>query len=267
MKNYFMENLSWPKINDYLKRSNLILIPLGATEEHGKHLPISMDTCIAVNLCEKVSEKAKCLVAPTIPIGYSEWFMEFPGTISFSYNLLIQLIQEYCDSLVSHGFKNLIFISPHGLNATAIGIVGRILRNKGVIVSMINPWKILSDIGLNNKNLKENKVKHAGEIMTSVALAICPDFVDMDSAVKEYVFSNISTKIKAKNSVGISNFKGHEINIYLRAKEVTSSGAMGDPKNASAKIGEELLKELTNYVVNFIKEMGKIKIEKNNSNK
>ena len=166
MKNYFMENLSWPKINDYLKRSNLILIPLGATEEHGKHLPISMDTCIAVNLCEKVSEKAKCLVAPTIPMGYSEWFMEFPGTISFSYNLLIQLIQEYCDSLVSHGFKNLIFISPHGLNATAIGIVGRILRNKGVIVSMINPWKILSDIGL--KYWNGQAVKETVGIITGI---------------------------------------------------------------------------------------------------
>lgn len=264
MKNYFMENLSWQKINDYLKVSNSIMIPIGATEESGNHLPISMDTCIAVDLCEKVSEKTKCLVAPTMPIGHSEWFMEFPGTLSFSYDLLIQILQEYCDNLIFHGFRKLIFISPHGQNATAIGVVGRKLRNRGVLVSMINPWKILNEIVLNNSNLKENQVKHAGEIMTSVALAICPDFVDMDLAVAEFVSSSVSTKIEPINSMGESNFEGHTINMYLRAKEVTSSGSMGDPRDASAKTGREILKILVDYVVGFIKEIETINPEKMN---
>jgi creatinine amidohydrolase len=255
MKNYFMENLSWPKINDYLKVSNSIIIPIGATEESGNHLPISMDTRLAVNLCEKVSEQTKCLVAPTMPIGHSEWFMEFPGTLSFSYDLLIQILQEYCDNLIVHGFKKLIFISPHGQNATAIGVVGRKLRNKGVIVSMINPWKILDEIVSKKTNLIENNVKHAGEIMTSVALAICPNFVDMDLAVAEYVSSNVSTEIKPINSMGESNFKEHTVNMYLRAKELTSSGSMGDPRNASAKIGKEILNTLIDYTVSFINEI------------
>lgn len=255
LNNYFLEDLSWPVIRDYLKESDAILIPFGATEEHAEHLPVSMDTRIAVDLCKRVSAEAKCLVAPTISLGYSEWFMEFPGTLTLSYDLLLKLLQEYCDCLVSHGFRKLIFVSPHGLNATAIGVVGRTLRSKGVLVSMINPWKILNEMASGYPSLVENKVRHAGEIMTSVALAICPELVDMTSAAGEYVSSDMSPEIDPLNSVGGASFKGHNVDIFVRAHEVTASGSMGFPTHANAETGEAMMQELAVYVIKFIKEM------------
>ncbi len=258
----FMEHLSWPQIKEYVNKSELILIPIGATEEHGRHLPVSMDTIIALELCERVSEKVGCLVGPAIPIGHSEWFMEFPGTMTFSYDLLLHLLEEYCDNLIHHGFKKLVFVSPHGLNATAIGVIGRKLRKRGILVSMINPWKILNDIAEDFSGLFENKVKHAGEIMTSVALAICPELVDMDSAEGEYVSSDMSPRINPLNSVGVCNFEGYNVDIFWRASEVTTSGAMGNPEHADGETGEQLMSNLSAYVVEYIKEIGKIDTSK-----
>ena len=258
MEGHFLDELPWPKIEEYVKQSRLILIPTGSVEEEGTHLPTGIDTHVAVYVCKKVSQRTGCLVGPPIPVGHSEWFMEFPGTMSVSLELLIRLIREYCHCLLAHGFRKFIFINPHTGNAEAIAAVGRELRKKEGLVAMIDVWRILNQMAGDFPALKERSFKHAGEIMTSVGLAMYPDLVDMDSATAEYVASDISSHIKPKSSTGPWEFKNTEVRMYLRGKEVTKSGTMGDPTNATRELGEQILDNLVDFVVSFVEEMEKI---------
>lgn len=258
MNPYHLDRLPWPKIRKYLEQSKTILVPIGSVEQEGSHLPTGFDTHTAQYICEQVSEKTGCLIGPPIFMGYSEWFMEFPGTISFSYELLIQLIREYCECLFKHGFRKFIFVSPHHGNREAIAIVGREFRHKHGLVSLVDVWRLLEQIGKNLPDLREKKNKHAGEIMTSIALAIYPERVDLKSVVTEYAKSSISNTIKPKASAGPADFNGLEIQMFLRGAEVTKSGTLGDPTHASEELGKLLLAKLVDYTVSFVREMDKI---------
>ena len=94
LESMFLENQNWPKVKKYLEKSKIIIIPIGSIENEGKHLPLGIDTHVSTFLSNCLSEKTGCIVGPCLPIGYSEWFMEFPGTISFKYETLIVLIRE-----------------------------------------------------------------------------------------------------------------------------------------------------------------------------
>lgn len=222
------------------------------------HLPTGIDTHVAVYVSKKVSEKTGCLVGPPIPAGYSEWFMEFPGTMSVSLELLISLIREYCHSLLAHGLRKFIFINAHMGNADAIAAVGRELRQNEAMVAMIDVWRVLNQMAGDFPALKEGSFKHAGEIMTSMGLAVYPDLADMNSATAEYVASDISGHIKPKASTGPWEFKNTGVRMYLRGKEVTKSGTMGDPTNTTRQLGEQILDKLVDFVVSFVEEMEKI---------
>jgi creatinine amidohydrolase len=258
MNPHHLDRLSWPKIKTYLERSKTILVPIGSVEQEGSHLPTGFDTHTAQYICEQVSEKTGCLIGPPIIMGYSEWFMEFPGTISFSYELLLQLIREYCECLFKHGFRKFIFVSPHHGNREAVAIVGREFRHKGALVSLVDVWRLLEQIGKDLPELREKKNKHAGEIMTSIALAIYPEQVDLNSVVVEYAKSGISNAIKPKASAGPAEFNGLEIQMFLRGAEVTKSGTLGDPTSASEELGKLLLTKLVDYTVSFVSEVDKI---------
>lgn len=222
------------------------------------HLPTGIDTHVAVYVSKKVSEKTGCLVGPPIPAGYSEWFMEFPGTMSVSLELLISLIREYCHSLLAHGLRKFIVINAHMGNADAIAAVGRELRQNEAMVAMIDVWRVLNQMAGDFPALKEGSFKHAGEIMTSMGLAVYPDLSDMNSATAEYVASDISGHIKPKASTGPWEFKNTGVRMYLRGKEVTKSGTMGDPTNTTRQLGEQILDKLVDFVVSFVEEMEKI---------
>lgn len=196
------------------KENQIILIPLGSTEQEGTHLPIGVDTYVAEAIANEVAKETGSLVGPTLPLGYSEWFLEFPGTISLKMETLIQVLREYCSSLIYHGFTKFIFLNGHRGNSPAVDVIARELITKhNVQIVMVEIWKIANSLAKDILDLKENIFRHAGELMTSVMLYLHPDKVDMKNAKVEYVKSN-KPPFKAKSSLGPAEFKRVEINLY-----------------------------------------------------
>jgi creatinine amidohydrolase len=253
-KKYKFDAYSWLEISEMDKKGQTILIPLGSVEEAGSHLPMGADIYVAEAIANEVAKKTGCLVGPSIPIGYSEWFLEFPGTISLKMETFIQVLRDYCSSLIRHGFNKIIFVNGHGGHAALVGVVARELVAKhDVQIAMVEPWIIANSLG--QDILGEKTFTHAGELMTSLMLYLHPQEVNMQRAKVEYSKSR-NPSFKTRSIIGPAEFKGVLINHYEKAKDLTASGTTGDPLSATAKKGELLFEKITAYLVEMVRNFG-----------
>jgi creatinine amidohydrolase len=253
MERYQFAAYSWAEVHEMERENTIILIPLGSTEQEGTHLPIGVDTYVAEAVAQAVAKETGSLVGPTLPVGYSDWFLEFPGTVSLKLETLTQVLREYISSLIHHGFKKFIFVNGHGGNSSAVDIVSReFIMSHDVQIAMVEIWKIANSLAKDIPELKENVFKHAGELMTSVMLYLHPDTVNMKKAKIEYVTSN-KPHFTVKSTLGPAEFKGVEITLYGKAKSLTESGIMGDPLSATAEKGKIIFTTITSYLIEMVK--------------
>ncbi|MGQ9726661.1 MAG: creatininase family protein, partial [Candidatus Bathycorpusculaceae bacterium] len=121
MRSYYLGELTWVDVEEYLKEHDVVVVPVGSCEQHGPHLPIDTDAYDAFWLSMKAAEKAQCaLVAPPIYYGVSLHHMDFPGTVTLTPHTLEQLAYEVAHSLVKHGFRKILFENGHGGNTSAL---------------------------------------------------------------------------------------------------------------------------------------------------
>jgi len=252
MKRHQFSAYSWQEVGEMDRANTAILLPLGSTEQEGTHLPLGVDTFVAESLANEVAKETGALVGPVLPLGYSEWFMEFSGTISLKLETLTQILREYTSCLIHHGFRKFIFINGHAGNSTAVDVVAREWTlSQSARIAMVEIWKLANLMAADIPDLKENAFKHAGEIMTSVMLYLHPDMVTMERAKVEYVKSG-QGPFKAKASLGLADFKGMEITVYEGAKTLTESGIMGDPLSATAQKGGLIFNRLKSYLIEMV---------------
>ena len=253
MERYQFAAYSWAEVHEMNRENTIILIPLGSTEQEGTHLPIGVDTYVAEAIAQEVAKKTGSFVGPSLPVGYSEWFCEFPGTISLKIETFAQVLGEYISSLVRHGFKKFIFVNGHGGNSSAVDVTSReFIMSNDVQIAMVEIWKIANSLAKDIPELTENIFKHAGELMTSVMLYLHPDTVNMKKAKVEYIKSK-KQSFTAKSTLGSAEFKGVEISLYEKAKTLTESGIMGDPFSATVEKGKIIVNAITSYLVEMVK--------------
>lgn len=210
-----LADLSSPEIGERAAAGALLAIPLGSTEQHGAHLPVSTDTDIAQALCELLA-RARCdvLIAPPVPYGSSGEHAGFAGTISIGQAALELLVLELGRS-VTDTFKHVLFVSAHGGNAEAVSRAVSTLRAESRDVLLFMPsWK---------------GEPHAGHPETSMLLALSPELVRMELAVAGDL-RPLAETLPLLRSGGV--------------RAVSANGVLGDPRSASAPAGHELLAAL-----------------------
>lgn len=113
----FLHEMTWAETADYLKRSDMVIIPMGSTEQHGPHLPLGTDIIVAEDIASRVSARTGVVVAKILSVGQSEVHMGFPGTISISPGAMERVLVESAESLIRHGFRKFMFFNYHGGNS------------------------------------------------------------------------------------------------------------------------------------------------------
>ena len=111
---------TWTEVEDYLKHSSGIILPIGSTEQHGPTGLIGTDAICAEAIAKGVGEATNTLVGPTINVGMALHHVGFPGTISLQPSTLIQLVRDYLTSLTRSGFTKFFFINGHGGNIATL---------------------------------------------------------------------------------------------------------------------------------------------------
>jgi len=245
---YLWEELTWEEIEDYLKEVDTVLLPCGAIEQHGPHLPVDIDYYDAKYLAKEVASQCsdpKPLVLPAIPFGVSYHHEDFKGTISVTNNALSAFVYDIGMSLAKQGIKKIIMINGHGDNAPTLNYAAQMINRDAKIFVCVDTGDT-SDADIAKLAETPNDIL-AGEIETSTTLALRPEKVYMDKAVNQTLeFGSHFLDFDDDRSVSW----------YVRTSKISESGVMGDATIATAEKGkamwEIMIKQLVKFT-NFIK--------------
>jgi mycofactocin precursor peptide peptidase len=213
-------DLRWPEVADRAGAGAILAVPLGSTEQHGPHLPLSTDTDIAVALCERLAAaRADVLAAPPLGYGSSGEHAGFPGTLSIGQDALELLLTELGRS-ASGTFGHLVFVCAHGGNAGPAGrAVARLRAESRDVLLYLPAW---------------DGDPHAGRPETSMLLHLSPARVRMDRAAAGDTRPLAQTWPLLRTG-GV--------------RAVSANGVLGDPAGAAAGEGEALLGMLAGQLI------------------
>jgi creatinine amidohydrolase len=127
-----LENLAYTEVEDYLKTKDIILIPIGAVEQHSAYGLIGTDFIVAEAITRMVGDSMDILVAPTLSYAVSPHHMAFKGTVALSPSTLINIVEDIVKSLVTHGFRRIIFINGHGGNIVPLQTAFQKLKDQNI---------------------------------------------------------------------------------------------------------------------------------------
>ncbi len=181
-----LQLMSWPEVESYLEGSVGLIVPIGATEQHGPTGLIGTDAICAETFARKAGDLAGALVGPTLTVGMSEHHMRFPGSVTLRPTTLIAVVRDVILSLARHGFRRIFLVNGHGGNTSSIdaaffeayGEAPRRLTD-GDDLRCLNTewWKMPSAERLSAELFGDRDGDHASASEVSVAAAAYPDFV------------------------------------------------------------------------------------------
>jgi creatinine amidohydrolase len=225
-----ISNFTWKEIEKLAIDKKIIVIPVGSSEQHGPHLPISTDSIIAHEITKKVCEDLKLPFTPLIPISCSAEHRDFPGTIYLSYETFKRILEEFCKSLTFHGFKKIVIFNAHGGNISILKkVLPRLEKEITAKIYLINSFDLYK---------KKNEIQiHADEFETSLILYLKPELVKKEKIKDEY------PKIFKKQ---LKKFEESKVSW----RRYTKSGVIGIPTKASREKGRKIFEEMiTNFKI------------------
>jgi creatinine amidohydrolase len=240
MNSFFLEDLTWTEVELALTRGyTKVVLPLGAVEQHGPHLPLSADADRAMALALRVARRlGQALVAPVVRIGCSDFHMGYAGTLSIRPETLEAICSDVVESLAHHGFTDIYLLSAHGGNfQPLVSMLPRLQARAEAVdpacevhaytdlpeMIAVARWVVEEATGLG-----ERVGGHADVAESSEMLYLRPEFVH-----PEWVEEGTLHQIEDEEDLArvfSSDFRS-----------LTSNGVLGDPRGMRADLGARLL--------------------------
>jgi creatinine amidohydrolase len=239
-------DLSTADFSELDRTRAIAVLPVAATEQHGPHLPLSVDTDIVNGVIEAalphIPNDLPALFLPTQAIGFSPEHMRFAGTLTLKTETLIRVWTELAEGVAASGVNKLVLLNSHGGQVGALDLVARDLRARlGMLVYSVN-WFSLPLLDPNGQDLnalfsaEEHRFGiHAGEIETSMMLALRPERVRMDKA--KHFRSSSQERAKRFSTLG----NGKSAKLAWQMQDINAHGAAGNAAAASAQKGRAVL--------------------------
>ncbi len=242
------------------------VLPLGATEQHGPHLPLCVDAALADGIVQAslphLDPALSALFLPTQSVGYSPEHTDFAGTLSLGASTLLALWTEIGQCVAASGVRKLVLFNTHGGQAGLLDVVARDLRVRlGLLVVCCNWWNLplRDDKGQDANALfdaHEHRFGiHAGAIETSMMLALAAQQVDMAQAAD---FAS-SSEQRARNYPILGN--GRSAKFAWAMQDYNPQGAVGNAAAASADKGAVLVQAAGRALAQLLAEVGRLPLD------
>jgi len=262
-KNY-LPHMTSPEVKELLTKTDMVIIPVAALEQHGNHLPIGTDFLNAVESSIQIAQIKDVLVSPILMAGQSPYHMGFAGTITLSAETIIKVHMEAVNSLIRHGFKRFLIYNAHGGNrAISMLIVDQINQTTpGIAVELdIAAQPFREPLDIPRSNVFD---RHGGVSETSRSLYLIPDLVQMDKAVTADLtfpthLQNMIPEVVEGDPTALRVFlaeglKAEETGKGTSSKEMSTTGVWGvrELDEATSEQGRLVTENFINATVKFI---------------
>ncbi|MEZ4861885.1 MAG: creatininase family protein [Caldilineaceae bacterium] len=250
-----LSHLTWQEVAALDKQEGVVILPVGAIEQHGPHLPTLTDTLLVTHVLEAtlrtLPDAVRAWVLPPVNYGKSNEHTGFPGTISLSAQTLGAVLHDIAASVKAAGFRRLAFINGHGGNSALLEMNARDIRAAtGLMCFTLQPGLYISppfEVTPQERRLG----LHAGELETSLVLAIAPELVHMEKAVQHFV-----------------EFPANETALFLTGSAATAwltrdwspTGVFGDATLGTAEKGHALIAAATERLAQLITTISRFEV-------
>jgi len=221
-----LEELGWPDVEEYLRRDDRLILVIGSTEQHGRHLVFGSDVWQPWEIARRLSERAGILLAPPVNYGMSLHHLGFPGSLSLRPNTLSSVVVDLLESAYEHGFRRILILNGHGGNTAPIqmALAETLHELHGLEIRLGDWWREPEVEAVFDAAFPEGSPGHADAGETSAVMAIRPDVVRLDRA-------DYNPDSPRPNFLTRQVFLDH-----------FPHGVIGtDPRRASAEVGEQAL--------------------------
>ena len=236
-----LTDLNWPDVEN-LSRDIPVVVPVAALEQHGRHMPLFTDSLLLGEVVRRVSAamKDQILFAPLMWLGNSHHHMDFPGTLSASPRVYLDLLNDLTDNLIAHGFRRIVFLNGHGGNTTpgkqAIFEVRQRHRARHDLLLLFATYWDSAKPNEGRSDLVQSQMGHACEWETSMILKLAPHLVK-DITKLETVPFGFAFEPAYRGWI---------------TKDRSAPGHIGSPQAATADKGEYLFQTFSNGVCQFL---------------
>jgi creatinine amidohydrolase len=249
------EKLTWPEINDAIDLGKVCIVPCGAVEQHGHHLPLDVDLVCPLGVAHGAGRAIpdKLLVLPILAYGYTGHVMDFPGTINTHYEHFIDQVLDVTKSLAYHGFKKIILLNGHGSNMPNLDIAARRTNLETDAECLVIAWWNLLTVDKEFlPGWRESKFPggcaHACELETSLYL-----YLDGDNVRKDKIKSDVIS-FNEENSPfqWVDLFGAGPATVISWTSSYSGTGVLGEAELASAEKGRIAYEEAVKQLVRFV---------------
>ncbi|MFM9066249.1 MAG: creatininase family protein [Planctomycetota bacterium] len=234
-----LAEMKWSEV-DRLSRDTPVVIPVAALEQHGRHMPVFTDSMLLGEVMRRTKMELAndVLFAPLMWLGNSEHHLDFPGTMTASPRVYLDLLRDMAENFLFHGFRRVVLINGHGGNIIPAQQAYFELRQKyrarqDLLLLTTTYWTLGGQPQQTDSSIKQTQMGHACEWETSMMLRIAPHLVGDLQQTQPIEF-------------GRAFAPAHRAWI---TKDRTEPGHIGDPRFASAEKGEVLFQMFTADVV------------------
>ena len=252
---YRYEKLTWPEINDAIDMGKVCVVPCGAVEQHGQHLPLDVDLTCPTEIARGAGRQIpdKMLVLPTVAYGYTGHVMDFPGTINSHFEHFIHYVLDITKSLAYHGFKKIMLLNGHGSNMPNLDLVARRTNLETDAECVLTGWwQLLSVDEEFLPRWRESKFPggcaHACELETSMCLHL-----DGESVRKDKIKSGvISFNEEGSPFSYIDLLAQGPATVVSWTSSYSEAGVLGDAELATEEKGRQAYEEAVRQLARFI---------------
>lgn len=246
--NHKWEELRLPEFNNLLGENPVAVFPIGATEQHGPHLPEDTDTHIAVELAHEAARLAgiPVLVLPPLAYGCSSYHMRFAGTLTLSQDTFIAVVSDVCRSAWRHGVRNIVLLNAHGGNTSLLDTITRRLSDEGIWTVSLSWWSMIREQIARERSSEKGGMNHACELETSIELFLRPELVCMQDAIDEVVPPTLEA---FGGDIVTGGFARYPTPLDL----VSHSGVMGMPTAATGEKGERWFRAAAEAIAELLR--------------
>lgn len=253
MKKIYWGSYTTYELEELIAKDPVVLIPIGAYEQHGPHLALNTDKVIAELICEEIVRQSDvpCSMLPAVWCGISEHHMKFAGSLTLRHETMTAYLFDVLDSLARSGIRKVLAVNSHGGNMVAVNeALTKVSYKYSGTFATLTYWNLIGDEIKANRKSEYGGISHACEMETSLQMYLQPENVRKDRIPP-------ANNVKGGRFWSPAMFASNKISMYIPYDQLSELGHIGDPQKATPEFGKIVFDAIINKALPLIEAIQK----------